>query len=141
VHPRYGTLEVRVADQQARAGDSAAMAAVTHALVAWLADRYDAGDPAPVHPTWRIEQNRWAAARHGMDAVFADLDSGRRRPAAVEVDDLLERIAPQARRLGGEGHLDRAACLARRNGARELRDLAGGAAAACHRLAGAFLDD
>src|SRR4051794_23075206 len=69
-HPVFGTLELRVCDAQATVAEAAGIAAFVHALVAWLADRD--GDSKPAE-RWRIEHNRFAAARHGLDAEFADL--------------------------------------------------------------------
>ncbi|HEV2058997.1 MAG TPA: YbdK family carboxylate-amine ligase, partial [Solirubrobacteraceae bacterium] len=73
LHPTFGTIEVRVGDTQTTVDETAAYAAVVHALVAWLAERVDAGEQLAVAPTWRIAENRWWAARHGLDASFADL--------------------------------------------------------------------
>src|SRR3954468_8115565 len=61
LHPTYGTLEIRVPDTQATVADSSGIAAVAHALVHHLAARADAADLPPAAPTWRIEENRWAA--------------------------------------------------------------------------------
>ena len=81
-HPAYGTLEVRVPDAQATVEDAAAVAAVVHALVAWLRERALAGEPLASPDTWRLEENRWRAARWGMDAELADLGDRRRHPGA-----------------------------------------------------------
>src|SRR3954447_16744202 len=79
-HPSFGTLEVRVPDAQATVRDATAVAALVHCLAAWLAERHDEGAPARVFDTWRLEENRWSAARWGMDAHLADHDTGARRP-------------------------------------------------------------
>jgi glutamate---cysteine ligase / carboxylate-amine ligase len=71
-HPVHGTLELRVPDVQPWLADAAAVVAVAHALVAWLAERCDAGDlPAP-EATWRIDERRWLAARHGAAGPLAE---------------------------------------------------------------------
>jgi carboxylate-amine ligase len=125
-HPGFGTLELRVPDQQTTVADSAAIAAVVQALVVWLAERHDAGEPLAVHPTWRIEQNRWSAARHGLDGTLADLDSGEPRSARERVRELLDRIGPTAARLGGGRQLCDALELAADGGAERMRQAAGG---------------
>src|SRR5688572_20178703 len=66
-HATHGTLELRVPDAQTTIADAAAVAGLAVALVAWLSERHDAGEPLPVATTWRIEENRWSAARHGTD--------------------------------------------------------------------------
>jgi glutamate---cysteine ligase / carboxylate-amine ligase len=122
-HPAWGTLELRVPDSQASVADAAAIAAVAHALVAWLAERHDAGDPLPRHPTWRLEENRWLACRDGVEGLLADLDSGELRPTRERLNGLFDRLEPQAERLGGSEHLARARELAERNGAMRQREV------------------
>jgi len=125
-HPGYGTIELRVPDQQTTITEVAAVAAVAQSLAAWLAERHDAGESLPVHPTWRIEQNRWSAARHGLAGSLADLDTGKSRPSRGVVRDLLERLEPVADRLGCADQLAAAHQLAGINGAERLRAAAEG---------------
>jgi carboxylate-amine ligase len=99
-HAAYGTIEVRVPDAQHTVEDAAGIAAVVHALIGWLMERHAAGEPLGAPESWRIAENRWAACRHGLDAPLADLDTGERRPAGERLAELLEAIAPAARRLG-----------------------------------------
>jgi glutamate---cysteine ligase / carboxylate-amine ligase len=96
-HVVYGTLELRVCDTQTTLREAAAIAAYVHALVAWLAERHGELD---VPERWRIEHNRFAAARHGLDASFADLKTGERRPVREILSERLEVLAPVAERLG-----------------------------------------
>ncbi len=81
-HPAFGTLEVRVPDAQATVEDAAAVTALIHALAGWLAARHDAGEPLETADTWRLEENRWSAARAGMDAELADIRTRRSRARA-----------------------------------------------------------
>ena len=124
LHPVYGTVEVRVPDTQATVADSAAVGAVVHALVLRLAARYDAGEALPVADSWRIDQNRWAACRHGLDAMLADLGTGARRPARERLAELLDELAPEAAALGCSAELARARELAGVNGAMRQRAVA-----------------
>ncbi len=71
--PRWGTLEFRVPDSQRTIAEAAAIAAVIQALVVWLAG---SEAPAGAVPTWRIEENRWSACRHGVEGSMADLETG-----------------------------------------------------------------
>jgi carboxylate-amine ligase len=116
-HAQFGTLEVRVPDAQTRLVDAAAIAAVAQALIAWLAARHDAGDPLPVAPTWRIEENRWSAARHGVEGEMADLESGERRPTGERLRRLLDEIEPFAAQLGSAAPFEDARRLLKENGA------------------------
>ena len=67
LHATYGTLELRAPDAQSSVDDVHGVAAFAFALIHSLAARYDAGEPLPVHDAWRIDENRWAAMRDGVD--------------------------------------------------------------------------
>ena len=123
-HPAYGTLEVRVPDAQATVAGAAAVVALVHTLIAWLAERHDAGEPLDSANTWRLEENRWRAARWGMDAELADLGTGAAVPARECLGSLLAELAPVAGRLGSAAELAAVAPLAARNGAVRQRELA-----------------
>jgi glutamate---cysteine ligase / carboxylate-amine ligase len=125
-HPVYGTLELRVPDAQATVSDAAAVTAVAHCLVGWLAARHDAGDLPEPDPTWRIEENRWAACRHGLDAVFADLRTGDRVRARELLAQRLTTLAPSARALRCADELADADRLLLATGAERQRAAAGG---------------
>jgi carboxylate-amine ligase len=125
-HPLHGTLELRVPDTQATVAEAAAVAAVAQALVVLLADRHDAGGPLPVHDTWRIEENRWSACRHGVEGELRDLSTGERVPTRARLHALLDELEPVAERLGSAGELAVARRLVERNGAIALRAAAGG---------------
>jgi glutamate---cysteine ligase / carboxylate-amine ligase len=140
-HPAFGTLEVRVPDAQASVDDAAAVAALVHTLVARLAERFDAGEQLPTADTWRLEENRWSAARRGMDAELADLETGVRTPAGELLAALVAELAPSAVALGCAEELADVNRLAAANGAVRQREAArhGGARAAAAWLADAFL--
>jgi glutamate---cysteine ligase / carboxylate-amine ligase len=123
-HPTYGTLELRVPDAQTTLAEAAGVVVVAQALVAWLAERWDAGEQLPVVPVWRIEENRFAALRHGLDGELADLSSGERVPARERLQALLEELTPVAERLGGGALLPHARALVERNGAVRQREVA-----------------
>lgn len=112
LHPTLGTIELRLADMQTTVDESAAYAAVVHSLVTWLAERVGDGERLPVAPTWRIAENRWWAARYGLDASFADLVTGEREPLRARLERLFDELAPVAVRLGCAAQLERARALA-----------------------------
>ena len=140
-HPAFGTLELRVPDAQATIADAAAVVALVHSLTAWLAARHDAGEEFPVADTWRLEENRWSAARSGMDAELADLLTGARVPARERLAALVEQLAGVAAELGCTAELASVARLARRNGAVRQREVAeqGGPRAVAEWLADAYV--
>jgi carboxylate-amine ligase len=127
LHPLLGTVEVRVPDQQTTVGETAAIAALAHALVAWLAARHDEGEELPCHPSWQIEENRWSACRHGLGGTLADLDTGEPRPARKRLRALLDELEPIATGLGCRPELDDARALTEANGAERQREAAEGA--------------
>jgi glutamate---cysteine ligase / carboxylate-amine ligase len=92
LHPVFGTVEVRVPDTQRTVAETAAIAEVVYALVTHLADHHDAGEALLVADSWRIDQNRWSACRHGLDGDLIDLVTGARRPARDRVAALVERL-------------------------------------------------
>ena len=70
------------------------MAAVVLALVARLRERAHEGEPLAGADTWRLEENRWRAARWGMDAELAHLETGAATPARECLAELLDELAP-----------------------------------------------
>jgi carboxylate-amine ligase len=104
--------------------EAAAVAAVAQALVAWLGARHDAGESLAPAPTWRIEENRWSACRHGVEGVMADLRTGERRPTREVLHALLDALAPSAADLGAAAELQRARGLVEVNGAMRQREIA-----------------
>jgi carboxylate-amine ligase len=141
-HPLHGTIEVRVLDTQATVREAAALVAVVHSLCAWLASRHDAGERLPVAPTWRIEENRWSALRHGVHGRLADLDTGESVPTRDRLEALLVELSPLAASLGCAEELATAHELAACNGADRQRETAAGGdvRAVVAELADRFLD-
>jgi carboxylate-amine ligase len=123
-HPAWGTLELRVPDAQPTVNDAGAVAALAHSLVGWLAERDAAGEELAVDPGWRIEENRWSACRDGVEGTLADLRSGERRPTRERLHELIDVVAPTARRLGCDAELERARELVEENAALRLRAVA-----------------
>jgi glutamate---cysteine ligase / carboxylate-amine ligase len=124
LHPAFGTLEFRVPDAQSTVADAAAIAAVTQALVAWLGERHDAGEPLHVAPRWRIEENRWSACRHGVEGAMAELRTGERRLTRDWLQELIESLSPTAARLGSSVALEHARRRIAVNGAITQRRVA-----------------
>jgi carboxylate-amine ligase len=105
LHPVYGTIEVRVPDTQATVRQTAALAAVVHALVATLAARHDAGDLPPPAETWRIAENRWSACRYGVAGPWVDPRTGTTTPMRQHLHALLDSLHDGAQRLGCDAEL------------------------------------
>ncbi len=98
--PRLGTLEMRVCDGVSTVRELAALVALTHCLVVDLEERLLAGERLPSLAPWDVQENKWRAARYGLDAwIVVDSDSNERL-LMDDLTDLLERLAPIAERLG-----------------------------------------
>jgi len=103
--PRLGTLEVRVCDGVPTLRELEALVALTHCLVVDLEDRVEAGERLPVLDPWHVQENKWRAARYGLDAwVITDADSNERL-LLDDLADLVERLRPVARTLRCEREL------------------------------------
>lgn len=133
LHPGYGTLELRVPDAQSTVSDAVAIVGVAHCLVAWLGDRHDSGDTSTPLPSWRIERNRWSAARHGVQGTMVDLQTGERRSTRALLHELLDALRATAARLRAGESIERARELIEANGAVWQRRAAGGDAHAAAR--------
>jgi carboxylate-amine ligase len=141
-HPGFGTLEFRVPDSQSTIAEAAAIAAVIHALVVWLARRYDSGEQLSTAASWRLEENRWSACRYGLEGQMLDPQTGRRSPTRRCLEWLLEAVADVGGEFGSTSELRRAVAIVQANGAvRQRRAAAGGGAAAVARsLVDRFLE-
>jgi carboxylate-amine ligase len=124
-HPRLGTVEVRICDSVTHVADAVAIAAYCQALVKLLCERYEAGEEIPSYHRILTTENKWLAARYGLEAPVMDLDTGKRNrvPIAQLVRRTLKELEPHARELGGERELEGIRdILARGNGSdRQLR--------------------
>jgi len=107
-HPRFGTIEVRVMDAVSRLEDALAIAAYVQALVKRYAEAYDAGEALPSPHRTLAGENKWLAARYGLEAPLIDLDgrSRIRTPVAQIVRHTVQELEPHARELGSERELE-----------------------------------
>ena len=58
-------------------------------------------------PPWHVQENKWRAARYGLDAIIILDAACNERLVTDDLDDLLERLAPVADRLGCAAELRR----------------------------------
>jgi carboxylate-amine ligase len=125
LHPKWGTVEVRICDAVTRVEDAVALAAYCQALVKLWSERYDKGVEIPSYHRILTTENKWLAARYGLEAPVMDLATGRRNrvPVAQLVRRTLRDVEPHAAELGSERELEGIReILAHGNGAdRQLR--------------------
>jgi len=108
LHPRFGTVEIRVCDAVTRVEDAVALAAYCQCLVKLYSERYAIGAEIPSYHRILTTENKWLAARYGLDAPVMDLATGRRNrvPVAQLVRRTLKELKPHARELGCEPELE-----------------------------------
>jgi carboxylate-amine ligase len=101
-HPRLGTLELRVPDVQFDLDTSLALVAYVQSLVRELIDEIADGNPPRTHHRQLVAENKWLAARYGLDAPLMDLATGRRvkMSAGQLAKRRLRQLTPYARELG-----------------------------------------
>ncbi len=97
LQPRFGTIEVRVMDAQTRVADTAALVALVQCLVRLEAIEGSGVDPLVDRPEV-LDENRFLAARDGMEASLIDARMGRRSPVPQVLEELLDPCAPARRR-------------------------------------------
>jgi carboxylate-amine ligase len=99
-HPDFGTVELRMCDAVTTLREAQAIAGLAQTLVAHLIDQIDGGTLGAPPREWVTRENRWVAARHGVDARLIVDDEGTRRPARDILEDLVAELAPAADRIG-----------------------------------------
>jgi carboxylate-amine ligase len=95
-----GTLENRVCDGVSSFDDLAALVAFCQCLVVDLDARLEAGETLPTMPPWHVQENKWRAARYGLDAIVILDDECTERLVTDDLLDEVERLAPVAEKLG-----------------------------------------
>ena len=112
--PRFGTLEMRIADGATNLLELTAIAALTHCFVEHFSSLLDAGEPLPTMPTWFVQENKWRSARYGMDAIVITDAEGDEELVTDSVAHWLTVLAPVAERLGCAAELDQVRVILRR---------------------------
>jgi carboxylate-amine ligase len=105
-HPNFGTVEIRVMDAQTRIEHTLALAALIQAMVKELAEHFEAGRALSKYPHQMIDENKWLAARHGLEGELVDLPSTERVSTRALAARLLERLRDHAQDLGSAAELE-----------------------------------
>ncbi len=120
--PKFGTVEIRVMDAQSTVAHTAALVSLIQALARLeLEEGYHSGQLIDAPEV--LAENRFLAARDGMEARLIDPVLERRVPAREQLAELLEAARPHAEDLGSD--LDGVSDLAERSGADFQRSVAG----------------
>jgi carboxylate-amine ligase len=97
--PHFGTIEMRVCDGLPTLEEVSAIAALTQCLVDDFSERLDNGEELPSLPPWHVQENKWRAARYGLDAIIILNAAGDERLVTEDIWEVLDRLEPVARRL------------------------------------------
>ena len=111
-HPEFGTVELRMCDGLPTMVEVGAVAALAQCLVHQFDTLLDRGYTLPRPTPWLLRENKWRAARHGLEAELIIDDAGTVQPVRAALDDLVDELTPVARRLGCETELARVRELA-----------------------------
>jgi glutamate---cysteine ligase / carboxylate-amine ligase len=104
-HPNFGTVEIRVMDGQTRLEHTLALAALVQAMVKELAEHFDSGEPLSEYPYEMLDENKWLAARHGLDGDLVDLPSKDRVATKELVRRVRDRVRGHSEELGSADDL------------------------------------
>ena len=99
-HPGFGTLELRICDGTPSMQELCSLVALSQSLVVWLGERYNAGLDLFQHQSWTIRENKWRAARYGLEAEIIRDEEGNLMSLRRSIGDLVERLEPTAEKLG-----------------------------------------
>ncbi len=117
-HPNFGTVEIRVMDSQTHIEHTLGLAAFTQAMVRELSIHFDEGKQLSKYPFEMLDENKWLAARHGLEGELVDLPSSDRVATRELARRLLDRMRGLAEDLGSGADLDAVEDLLKRgNGA------------------------
>lgn len=97
---KWGTIEVRVSDATSNLRELSAIVALTHCLVVHYDRMIDRGEELPTLQPWHIAENKWRAARYGMEALVITSRDTDERWVTQELEELVDELTPLATELG-----------------------------------------
>jgi carboxylate-amine ligase len=103
--PHFGTVEVRVCDSPPTLEEVAGITALIQCLVENFSTLLDQGAELPAMPSWFVQENKWRAARYGLDAEVITNAAGDEQPLRDHLAELLTTLGPTAERLDCQSEL------------------------------------
>jgi len=97
--PRFGTIEQRACDGVATLRQVGAITALTQCLVHEVVGS-DPDQQVEILPPWYVQENKWRAARYGLDATVIVDSAGTELPVKQDLERVLNRLEPIADELG-----------------------------------------
>jgi len=105
-HPGFGTVELRICDGLPTLDEIVCVAALAQCLVERFDRQLDHGYTLPEPRPWLVRENKWRAARYGLDAEIVVDNTGSVQPVTEAITDLVDDLLPIARRLDCERELE-----------------------------------
>jgi carboxylate-amine ligase len=106
-HPGFGTVELRIFDGLPTLHEIGMVAAISQCLVDQFDVQLDRGYTLPTPKGWIVRENKWRAARYGLDADIVVDKTGRTLPVRDALRELVNELTPAAERLGCTDELHR----------------------------------
>ncbi len=95
-----GTIEMRICDGMSTLEEIGAVAALTQCLVEDFSNTLNDGGTIPTMPPWHVQENKWRAARYGMEAIIILDAAGNEQLVTDHTLELLNKLEPVAAKLG-----------------------------------------
>jgi len=105
-HPTFGTLEFRIFDVVTRVEEAVAIAALTQAIVVKLHRLYTSNMGFRMYHRALIEENKWRAARWGIQGKLIDFGKQIEVPMGILAEELLEFVDNVLDDLGSRAALE-----------------------------------
>ena len=105
---KFPTLEQRVTDVCSTVAETATIAAMFQALLAYLYRLRSLNQRWRLYPAILINENRWRAQRYGVTGKLVDHGKRCQAPFADLVEELIDLLRSDAEQLGGADALIRA---------------------------------
>jgi len=105
-HPNFPTLEFRCCDIPMRLDETIAIAALIQATVAKLYKLYEANQGFRLYRRALIMENKWRAARYGLDGKLIDFGRKIEVPMRDLVEEYLEFVDDVVDELGSRKEVD-----------------------------------
>src|SRR5918911_3376408 len=105
-HPTFGTLEFRVCDVPTRVEETLAIAALAQAIVVKLYNLYTRNMGFRLYRRALIEENKWRAARWGLDGKLIDFGKRAEVPMRKLALELIEFVDDVVDELGSRDAVD-----------------------------------
>jgi carboxylate-amine ligase len=106
LHPFFDTIEFRICDAQSRVHDTIALAALMQAIVVKLHKLLKQNITFRNYPRRLIDENRWRAARYGLDGKLIDFGRKCETDERELLEEMLEFVAKEVEELGNEREIE-----------------------------------